>query len=83
MPRSKQPTTTTHDEGEHSPDDHHIKFSDRIPPLHPNTKLQQSTRTITSQVRPCIIHYSTSSVLYSSDGTRKGQLSIKTSFNMN
>lgn len=51
MARSKQPTATTEHDGDESPDDQQIKFSDRIPPIHPNTKLQQSTRTITSQVR--------------------------------
>lgn len=51
MPRSKQPTTTTDDDADADADDQQIKFSDRIPPIHPNTKLQQSSRTITSQVR--------------------------------
>ncbi|KAL8119950.1 protein Brevis radix-like 4 [Apium graveolens] len=51
MPRSKQPNATTGHDGDLSPDDQQIKFSDRIPPIHPNTKLQHSSRTITSQIK--------------------------------
>lgn len=54
MPRAKQ-CSSDDDRDQSPPADTELKFSDRVPPVHPNTK-HFSSKTITSQVCVYIIH---------------------------